>query len=354
MADQTVDLTFSEDQLALRETLVDFLARECPTERVRSAEPLGFDLALWRQMEALGLPTIAVPEEMGGGGGTVLDLAIAAEEVGRCLAPVPFLDAAVANNLVAELALGDAEGPSLRLAEQTVAGSRLAAPALRSSAHGTARLVPAGAVADVVLVLDGDDLVAVEGGVSPGSPAAPTPNLGSLPMADRRVDGEGRTVLCSGKSAVEAHRRAVDQWQLLMAAALVGLGARALEIGVDYVQQRRAFGVVIANFQTIQHRLADTATAVDGARLLAYEAAWAADQGLSSAPALARMTLVFAAETAFKSASDSLHFHGGYGYTLEYDIQLFFRRAKAWPLIFGDPARLYRDVADALLTAEVA
>ena len=66
------------------------------------------------------------------------------------------------------------------------------------------------------------------------------------------------------------------------------------------------------------------------------------------------MALVFAAETAFKSASDSLHFHGGYGYTLEYDIQLFFRRAKAWPLIFGDPARLYRDVADALLTAEVA
>jgi alkylation response protein AidB-like acyl-CoA dehydrogenase len=106
--------------------------------------------------------------------------------------------------------------------------------------------------------------------------------------------------------------------------------------------------VLIANFQTIQHRLADNVTALDGGRLLAYEAAWAADGGLPNAGTLATMAFLFASEAAFKTASESLHFHGGYGYTLEYDIQLFFRRAKAWPLVAGDPRAEYVALAHRL------
>jgi alkylation response protein AidB-like acyl-CoA dehydrogenase len=146
----------------------------------------------------------------------------------------------------------------------------------------------------------------------------------------------------------------VHQWQALTAAALVGLGFRALDIGIEYVMQRRAFGVLIANFQTIQHRLADDVTALDGARLLAYEAAWAADVALPSAGTLATMAFLFASESAFKTASESLHFHGGYGYTLEYDIQLYFRRAKAWALIAGDPRAHYVALAHRLFDEEGA
>jgi alkylation response protein AidB-like acyl-CoA dehydrogenase len=141
---------------------------------------------------------------------------------------------------------------------------------------------------------------------------------------------------------------------VLTGAALVGLGTKALEMGIDYAMQRHAFGVLIATFQTIQHRLADNATALDGARLLAYKAAWAADEELPTAATLATMSFLFAAETAFKTASESLHFHGGYGYTLEYDIQLYFRRAKAWPLLLGDPRAEYSRLAHRLFDAQEA
>ena len=97
------------------------------------------------------------------------------------------------------------------------------------------------------------------------------------------------------------------------------------------MQQRRAFGVLIASFQTVQHRLADNVTDIDGARLLAHEAAWAHDGRLPAAADLAVMSFLFASETAFRTRRRTAwHFHGGYGYTLEYDIQLYFRRAKAW------------------------
>jgi alkylation response protein AidB-like acyl-CoA dehydrogenase len=132
---------------------------------------------------------------------------------------------------------------------------------------------------------------------------------------------------------------------MLTAAALVGLGLKALDLALEYVMQRRAFGVLIGSFQTIQHRLADNVTALEGARLLAFEAAWAGDTGQPNTEDLATMAFLFASETAFKTAAESLQFHGGYGYTLEYDIQLYFRRAKAWPLVAGDPRPKHAELA---------
>jgi alkylation response protein AidB-like acyl-CoA dehydrogenase len=84
----------------------------------------------------------------------------------------------------------------------------------------------------------------------------------------------------------------------------------------------------------------------DGAQLLTYEAAWARDEDLPDAAALASMAFLFNADTAFRAARECLQFHGGYGVTLEYDIQLYFRRAKAWPLALGDPRREYQRLAD--------
>jgi alkylation response protein AidB-like acyl-CoA dehydrogenase len=183
-------------------------------------------------------------------------------------------------------------------------------------------------------------------------PVAAVPNLGALPVADCPVVGAETLLLAEGPDAVAAFAQAVSRWQVLTGTALAGLGAKALTIGTEYVMERRAFGVLIANFQTVQHRLADNATALDGGRLLAYEAAWAQDVGLANAESLATMALLFAAETAFKTAADSLQFHGGYGYTLEYDIQLYFRRAKAWALMAGDPRHLYGGLAQRLFDTE--
>jgi alkylation response protein AidB-like acyl-CoA dehydrogenase len=228
---------------------------------------------------------------------------------------------------------------------EAVAGSLVATLALHPVSGGVARLVPAGAVADLVVALRGDELLVVR---MTEPPAAAIPNLGAMPLADCRLDAGETIVLASGPEAIAAHSHAVNRWELLTGAALVGLASRALELGVDYVTQRRAFGVLIASFQTIQHHLADNATALEGARVLAYEAAWAQDQNLSSAGTLATMSFLFASEAAFKTASQSLHFHGGYGYTLEYDIQLYFRRAKAWALVAGDRRAAYAKLAHRL------
>jgi hypothetical protein len=206
------------------------------------------------------------------------------------------------------------------------------------------RLVPAGAIAQIILALDGDDLVAVVG----DPPGGRADNLGCLPLAYRKLVPGERIRLASGPEAAAAFNGACRDWKVLSAAQLVGLSSAALDLGVDYAKSREVFGAAIATFQTIAHRLADDATAIDGARLLAYKAAWAADEGRSGAGALASMAWSFSSETALGVTRDSLHYHGGYGFTREYDIQLYFRRAKAYPLVWGDPRAEYQRLADEL------
>ena len=335
-----MNLGFTGEQQALHDTLREFFEKESPPAVVRAAEPLGFDPALWQQVAGLGLAAMAVPEERGGGGAGFAELAIAAELLGQSLAPVPLIEAAVATRLLASLD----DPPRL---EPLLAGRQLATLALHPVTGDVARLVPAGAVADLVVLLRGDELLLAG---QPDKPMAAIPNLGAMPLADCPVP-DGAVLLARGAAAVAAHRRAVRQWLLLTGAALAGLAARALAIGVGYVLQRTAFGVLIGSFQTIQHRLADNATDIEGARVLAYRAAWAHDVQRPDAASLAMMSFLFASETAFKTASESLHFHGGYGYTLEYDIQLYFRRAKAWPLVAGDRRAAYAGLAHELYAA---
>jgi alkylation response protein AidB-like acyl-CoA dehydrogenase len=205
--------------------------------------------------------------------------------------------------------------------------------------------VPGGAVATIVVGLDGDELVAVE-----AEPAGRLVghDLGRTALADRSLRIGARTVLASGDDAKALHARAVDEWRSLTAGALVGLAGAALELGVEYAKQREQFGVPIGSFQALAHRLADVATGVEGAQLLAREAAWAADEGARDAVALARMAFLFAARAAQDTSAAALHVHGGYGFTLEYDVQLYLRRAKAWPLALGDPRRGALHLADAL------
>jgi alkylation response protein AidB-like acyl-CoA dehydrogenase len=346
-----MNLDFTDDQAALRDTLREFFQKESPISVVRAAEPLGFDATLWRQVVELGLGAITVAEEQGGGGAGFVELAIAAESLGQHLAPVPLIEAAVANDLLASWP--DSGGEIESIVSQAVTGDLLVTVAIRPATGQVAHLVPAGAVADLVIALRGEDLLVIrQGDRSPDNPSPVVPNLGALPLADCPLDAGDVMVLGTGPEAVAAHQRAVSHWRALTAAALMGLGFAALQIGIEYVMQRRAFGVLIANFQTIQHRLADNVTALDGGRLLAYEAAWAADERLPNADNLATMAFLFASEAAFKTASESLHFHGGYGYTLEYDIQLFFRRAKAWSLLAGDPRAEYVALAHRLYDRE--
>ena len=119
-----------------------------------------------------------------------------------------------------------------------------------------------------------------------------------------------------------------DRWRTLSGSWFAGAARAVLDLGIAYVKERHQFGVPIGSFQTIQHRLADLHTAVTGAELLAREAAVASDAGDPDAPALAAMARWWCGRVAVDAAEASLHFHGGYGFMLEYDVQLYVRRVK--------------------------
>jgi alkylation response protein AidB-like acyl-CoA dehydrogenase len=337
-----VDLSLSEEQQQLVESVRSFFAKECPPAVVRASESTGgFHRELWDAFGAIGGPTMGVPTTVGGGGATLLDLELVAEQFGAVLAPIPLVDGLVAARLLAE---GDEAARSV-LDLLGAAVPAVASVALHPARDGLARLLPAGAIATVLIGLDDAELAVV---VAEPSVRGGVHNLGDGPLADRSLRNGTRTVVARDDDARALHEDAIHEWRVLMAGALVGLGGAALELGVEYAKQRHQFGVPIGSFQSIAHGLADVATAVDGARLLAREAAWAADEGEANATALARMAILFAARSAQQAASVALHVHGGYGFTLEYDIQLYYRRAKSWPLALGDPRRGTLHLADAL------
>jgi len=328
------DLALDQSQEAVADVFGRFFEQECPPSVVREAEPLGFSAPLWAKLRELGAPGIGVAEADGGGGASMVDLSIVAGAAGRTLAPVPFVDHVVASRV----------WPDATLLE----GDAIAALALRPAIDGVWRMVPAGAVADVVVGLDGDELVAVRN----DAPRTGPRNHADMPIADRPTAGDRAVV-----GDRETFARSLVEWKLLQAAQLAGLAARALEIVTQYVKDRTQFGRPVGGFQAVQHGLADCVGPVEGSRLLAAKAAWALDEGLHGAldvahndvedpAALAAMAFAFAAETAAFTTKKAVQYHGSYGVSLEYDIQLYFRRSRGWPLVLGDPAHQHRELAD--------
>ncbi|TDB92174.1 acyl-CoA dehydrogenase family protein [Actinomadura sp. 7K534] len=332
-----MDVGLSDEQRQLVASFTALFGDAASPSRVRAAEPLGFDPRLWNAVRDAGAVAMAVGEEDGGWGAAPLDLALVAEVQGRFIAPAPIVEAQVAARLLARLDTP----PAAAVLAAALAGGRTVTLAVHPARDGVAALVPAGAVADDALVMDGDRLLLVR---SPGGHAQ-AGNLGSMPLADLRL-GPDAEPLASGPVAAAAYEAALDEFLLLTAAAQVGVAARAVEIGVGYVKERRAFGVPIGSFQSIAHALADSATAVDGARLLSHEAAWAHDAEPERFAELAAMAFAFATETARDATYRALHFHGGYGFTDEYDIQLYYRRARAWGAVCLEPRAAYRRAAD--------
>jgi len=318
-----VDLDLSADQEATRDLLRRLFAKEVDAGVVRAAEPLGHSATVWGALSAAGIPGMGVPVELGGGGADLTVLVVAAFEAGRCAAPVPLVEHLVATRAIAALFPGY---PGLAALVDGTAIAAFAPPG--------GELVPGGAVADVVVGVDGPSLVAV--GNTPL--ATPLPNHASAPLAPWPSAGGGRAVL----APAAAGGPAADEWRVLTAAALAGLAERALEVAVGYVKERHQFGVPIGSFQALQHGLADLPGMVDGASLLAHEAAWALTTGRravtgASPAALAAMAFVFAGEVARDATARCVQYHGGYGVAEEYEAQLLYRRARGWALVAGDP-----------------
>jgi len=328
-----MDLALTDEQQSLRAAVDRMLTKCSSPEQVRQAEPLGFDPRVWHELVEMGVPTMGVP---GIGGAGLADMAVVARAAGAHLAAAPVVEVMVANRLLAAT-------------DREVDDAAVRTIAVRPARDHRFNLVPGAAVAAEVIGLIDQRLVVVD---QPRGSASGPLNLGSAPLADVAVEvdvgGHPVRIVAEGDAAVAAFATALDEWRALTAQWLAGLGRAAFAIGVRYATDRRQFGVPIGSFQAVQHRLADLTTALDGATLLSDKAVWALATGDQMKAAFASMAFAAAGETAQQAASYALHLHGGYGFMEEYDIQLFFRRAKATCLVLGDPRRELQHLADEL------
>jgi hypothetical protein len=343
------DYSLTDEEADVRAMLREFFGEQSPPEVVREAEPLGFDEALWRSALRAGIADLSLPEEHGGQGAGLIELVLAAEEVGRTVAPLPLVDHAVATRLLAEL---PDPHPDLAAA---VAGDLILSLAPLSARRAGAQLVPSGALARGVLALVDDDLVLLRREAAPPQAA----NQGAAPLAwwDPADPSVVRTVLATGDPARALWQRAEAEWQVATAAALVGLAEGASLLARTYTTQRKAFGTPIAAFQAISHTLVDVHEATQTARNLVLKAAWFLAEEPGSRPDLPTMALANAARVATDVTMKCVHVHGGFGIMLEADVSLYHRRAAVWGQVGGGSTLHLQTIAaglDRLATRDTA
>jgi alkylation response protein AidB-like acyl-CoA dehydrogenase len=366
-----VDLDLSEEQQMLAELARGLCGEFCPIEVVRAAEEdaTGVAAELWTQLGASGLIGLALSEDLGGGGQSLLEAALLYEELGRALAPTPhFVSAALCAELLTRAAAEPIQKdwvPKLSSGQTVFSlawleperGSGPAGVQMRAepddagwTLRGVKRHVHYANSATRLLVLarTGDaDLDLALFLVDPADPACSLVRqrtLASDAQFEVRFDGL-RAELIGEAGSGWAHFDAVMHRAIILAAAqAVGGAARALEITIEYAKERKQFGKALGAFQSISHYLADAATRISGARTLVHQAAWAAanDKPIDR---LGPMAKLYACQTFRDVTAMCQQVWGGVGFTVEYDIQLYFRRAKQLQLSWWDDRHLEEQIA---------
>jgi len=369
-----LDLDLSEDQKMLRTTARDFLVKECPKQLVREMEQdeKGYSPQLWLKMAQLGWLGLPFPERYGGGDGSFLDLVVLLEEMGRACLPGPFLSSVVLGGLPI-LAAGSeeqkqqflpaiAQGKILTLALTEADGSYEAASIKNRATpdkddyviSGTKLFVPDAHIADYLLCLartkegssedEGLSLFIIDA-KSQGISYTPLITIASdkqcevifdevrVPIAD--ILGE----LDQGWGVVE---KTLQYAAIAKCAEMVGAAQQVLEMSVEYAKQRVQFERPIGSFQAIQHHCANMLIDIDGMRYLTYQAAWLLSEGLPAAKEVA-MAKAWVSQAIRRVTALGHQIHSGVGYTMDHDLQLYFRRGKAAEVIFGD-ANFHREL----------
>ncbi|HYZ82059.1 MAG TPA: acyl-CoA dehydrogenase family protein [Solirubrobacteraceae bacterium] len=317
-----MDFDLTEDQREIKDVAREMLRARSPWARVReAAEARAYDDALWREIVELGWPGIAVAEEHGGQGLGAVELAVLLEELGYACAATPFLSTAVA---AAAIQAGGTDEQRRRWLPGLVSGE------LRAGV-GAADLVVDGHGADVIVALDDEGVRLITGAdAEPVETIDPTRRFASV-----RGDGEPLSA------------DVADRVRAAIAAEVVGVCQRALEMTVDYVKERKQFGVAVGSFQAVSHRCAQMLLHTESARSTAYYAAWAADaepQRLSEAAALAAAA---AATGAREVAASAIQAHGGIGFTWEADVHWLYKRGEVDRALLGGAKRHHAALARA-------
>ena len=362
------DLT--DEQQAIRATAKDFLAARYKSERIRELadSDAGFEQSDWEEMAELGWTGLALPEEWGGQGLGIVDLAVLFEEMGYALAPSPLF-----SNTVAGLALSlcGSDDQRERYLRPLASGEKRSAPALwdagtpaspggfamEGSSEGEATvldgekvLVPDAAAADFFLVATADGRRHLVDAGADGVTVVAEPSID----ATRRLSSvrfEGVEVASQNTLPGEAadyypvfHRLCVA-----LAAESTGIAQRTMEMSVEYAKDRQQFGRPIGSFQAVSHRCAQMLLETENSRSAVYGAAWAADAAPESLPLAASIAKAYSSDAGWRVPDASIQVHGGIGFTWEHDLHFFLKRGRVNAALFGD-ARWHRErVAEAVI-----
>jgi len=345
-----------EQQREFQRTVDEYLAAECPLQRaMRPHDGGGPDIALWQGLMGLGLGGMMVPEAYGGLGLGLLDLAVVAEAVGRHAAPGPFLEHALGTLAIA---LAGSDAQKARWLPDLASGALLATVALAEgegrwladawtldaadTLSGRKLYVPHAAEADLIVVgCSGGRLAVVERGAA-GVDITPV----AATDAGRPLATVAFTQAPCERLAEAAGARLVDAGLVLLAADACGGAARLLELSVDYAKLREQFGRPIGAFQAVKHQLADMAVAVEPQAGLYWHAAHAFDTDPAGAPLAAAIAKASLTETYPRIARRAIEAHGGIGYTWEFGLHVWLKRALADQAFLGMPQQHRARIAD--------
>jgi alkylation response protein AidB-like acyl-CoA dehydrogenase len=309
-----VDFDLSRDQQEIKGVARELLAARSPFAKVReAAETAAYDPALWAELIELGWPGIAVAEEHGGQGLGAVELAVLAEELGYACAATPFLSTATAAAVIQATGSDEQRArwlPGLASGELT-------------AGIGTRELAADAVGAAIVLVIDGDEVQLID-----------SPESGPFVSIDptRRfatIVGEGEPL---GSGAAARIRAAV-------AAEVVGVCQRALDMTLAYVKERKQFSVPVGSFQGVSHRCAEMLLHTESARATAYHAAWAADAEPLLLAEAAALAAAAAAEGGQSVTASAIQMHGGVGFTWEADVHWLYKRAQLDSALLGGAKR---------------
>jgi alkylation response protein AidB-like acyl-CoA dehydrogenase len=364
------EFVFSDEQHQLRAAVRKFCSENFDEQTIRRlmlSDP-PFDGKVWSRLGSeLGALGLLAPEADGGVGGTLVDQAVAVEELGASLAcgpvfgtvflAIPALVAAPAGQVRDELLVELVEGRRTA-AFAVAAGVAASDVAVSITADDNAltgtveRVVDAGAADDLLVVArgaHGPALYAVEA-AAPGVQRIPLATLDlTRPQATVVLSGTPGRLIAGPGDAERVVDHALQIGSVLLAVEQVGAGQHLLDLSVGYVKSRLQFGRPIGSFQAIKHRLADLLVDLEHARSTAYHAVWALADG-SDDPALAVSIAQATASAAFsRIAADTIQVHGGIGFTWEHQAHLYFKRAVADAALLGTAEQHRSRVAELVL-----
>ena len=370
-----MDFEFSEDQELLRESVRRFVAERAPVAafvRAQLDDPRGTTDDVWRGLAALGVTGLLVPEDHGGAGMGLVDMAVVLEELGRGLYPGPFASSAVGaaslvvlagsprehGFLLPGLASGETIGTVALLEpgrhyEWRTPSTSVRRAGKHSELHGTKAHVADAGAANLLLVVARDDeglgVYGVDAGDA-GVDVVPTPSVdGTRKEGTVRLDG-ARGWRLGSADATDVVAEVVDRMAVAAVVDGVGAAARALELAVDYAKERVQFDRPIGSFQAVQHLCADMLRAVELARAGAYYACWAADAGDDrERHRAATMAKAFASDELYRVGASAVQVFGGVGFTWEHDIHLFLKRVMSLQRVGGGSDEHLEELAHIVL-----